>query len=425
MGYFATRDWEAVGQVLADDFVTHDRRRAVNAGIRHGRDAEIENWQAAADVGFTNLTPTVVAIRGERLALARLEASGRDPEAIQGEFLVVIEIDADERVVAFVVFDPDHFDAALAELDVRYLAGEAAAHAGTWSVIAGAFVAHNRRQVAATTPDVVSIDHRRVAAFAPGEGIEYLRAGWDLDQSLNIYIEAPHRVNNLGAVFTWAGHGTSHEGFDAEWRGVNLITVDGEIVSRSEVFDEEDLDAALAKFEELSRPAPRLENAASQAGERFLAHYAAGDWDALAEILADDFSSDDRRGVVGAGIRHGRDAEILNMRAIAGLWKTNVMSTVMATRGGRLVLMRARFSGRDQGPEAFVLEVLGIVEINTDERIVAFGLFDPDDIDAAIAELDAKYLAGEAAPYRDAWSSSLPATPRSTGTRSRRRHRTT
>ena len=36
--------------------------------------------------------------------------------------------------------------------------------------------------------------------------------------------------------------------------------VDGDRISRGEIFDESDLDAALARFEELSRPAPRLEN---------------------------------------------------------------------------------------------------------------------------------------------------------------------
>ena len=46
------------------------------------------------------------------------------------------------------------------ELDARYLAGEAAAHAHTWSVIANAFVALNRRELPPTTPDVVGIDHR-------------------------------------------------------------------------------------------------------------------------------------------------------------------------------------------------------------------------------------------------------------------------
>ena len=60
------------------------------------------------------------------------------------------------------------------------------------------------------------------------------------------------------------------------------MTVDGDLVNRCEVFDEADLDAALARFEELSRPAPRLENAASRVYERFQAYFAARDWDAMA-----------------------------------------------------------------------------------------------------------------------------------------------
>ena len=65
--------------------------------------------------------------------------------------LGVIEINSDNEIAAIVVFDLDDFEAAIEELDARYLAGEAAGHAGTWSVIAGAFVAHNRRELAATT----------------------------------------------------------------------------------------------------------------------------------------------------------------------------------------------------------------------------------------------------------------------------------
>ena len=74
--------------------------------------------------------------------------------------LSVVEIDADERIAAVVVFDPDDIDAAFAELDARYLAGEAAAHAHTWSVIARAYAAFNRHELPATTPDWVNIDHR-------------------------------------------------------------------------------------------------------------------------------------------------------------------------------------------------------------------------------------------------------------------------
>ena len=52
-------------------------------------------------------------------------------------------------------------------------------------------------------------------------------------------------------------------------------------------------------------------------GRALRAYFAARDWDAMAEMLADDISIDDRRRVVNAGIRHGRDAEIANMRAVA------------------------------------------------------------------------------------------------------------
>ena len=81
------------------------------------------------------------------------------------------------------------------------------------------------------------------------------------------------------------------------------------MVNRCEVFDEADLDAALARFEELSRQTPRLENAASQAVRALLAHFAARDWDAMAEQWPTTLSTDDRRRVVNAGLRDGRDAD--------------------------------------------------------------------------------------------------------------------
>ena len=63
---------------------------------------------------------------------------------------------------------------------------------------------------------------------------------------------------------------------------VSVLTIEGDMFSRSEVFDETALDAALASFEELQPQAPRLENAASQVAGRFQAHFAARDWDAMA-----------------------------------------------------------------------------------------------------------------------------------------------
>jgi len=402
---FASRRWDDLGELFADDLWVDDRRR----GLRRESDdraTEIANLRALADLGIANIWATPLALRGNRLCLSHVTLDGGDsqPEAFGAETLAITEVDADGSIVTLVAFDPDDFDAAFAELDARYIAGEAASHADTWSLIAAAYAALDRHELPPTTPDFMNVDHRQGRAFAPGELIKYLGAAWELAPDTSIYIAAVHRLSNVGAIVTHAAFGTSQEGLDAEWRETILVTFEGNLINHCEVFDEADIDAALARFEQLSHSARGLENAACQVGERIMAHFAARDWDAMAELLADDFSSDDRRRVVGAGVRHGRDAEIANARAIADLGITNATSTVIATRGRRLRLARACYLGRDQEPEAFRSEILSIIEIDHDERIVARISFDLDDIDAAFEELDARYLAGEAAAYAATWS---------------------
>ena len=307
------------------------------------------------------------------------------------------------EIAAVVVFDLEDFDAAIAELDARYLAGEAAAYAHTWSIVAASYAGFNRRELLATTPDWVNIDHRRGAAFAPGDMIAYIQAAWDDSPDTKIYIGAVHRLSEIGAVVTHLAHGISQEGFDAEWRDVNVLTVEGDMFSRSELFDEADLDAAIARFDELSRPARRLENAASQATERFrrTSRRATGTpWRDAGRRLFQ------RRSPSGGRHRNPprpgcRDREHAGGRRPRG-HERHV--DVIATRGERLVLSRTRFSDSDREPKAFLVELLGIVEIDPDERIVATSSFDLDDFDAAIAELDARYLAGEAAAHARTWS---------------------
>ena len=127
--------------------------------------------------------------------------------------------------------------AAFEELDTRYLAGEAAAHAQTWSAVNRAYAAANKQQLA-LTPDCVNIDHRRARAFEPGEMTAYMDATWDLTPNVSVYIDAVHRLRNLAAVITHVAKGTSREGFDAEWRGVILVMFEGDLISRCEMFDE-------------------------------------------------------------------------------------------------------------------------------------------------------------------------------------------
>ena len=81
------------------------------------------------------------------------------------------------RSLVIVVFDLDDFDAAIAELDARYLAGEAAAHARTRSLIARAYNGFKRT---ARSPrrleDWGYFPHRHAAAMPPGEGVRTFRS---------------------------------------------------------------------------------------------------------------------------------------------------------------------------------------------------------------------------------------------------------
>jgi hypothetical protein len=97
---------------------------------------------------------------------------------------------------------------------------------------------------------------RHLAEFSCRVLIAYLGDTFDDLAEISTYAEAVHRLTDVGAVVTHVGSGTSREGFDAEWRLINMVTLDGDLISRSETFDEADLDAAVARFDELSPPLP-------------------------------------------------------------------------------------------------------------------------------------------------------------------------
>ena len=374
---FAARDWVGMGDLLADDFHGDDHRQLVNVDL-HGRDAVIESFRAVAEFGIPDATSVVHAIRGEHLVLTRVRysLSDEEPDAFHVELLQIVEIDPDERITSLVTFDLNDVDAAFEELDARYLAGEGAPHSHAWSVIGRNVAAFNRGDRSTTTPDWVTIDHRRVALFAPGELATAVRDSAAPTPEFRARNVAVHRLSDRGAIVTTASHGTSPQGFEAEWKVIQILTVDGELISRCELFDETDLDAAIARFDELSRPAPQLDNAASRVTERLRALFAARDWRGIAELYADDISADDRRRVIGGGPRSGRDAEVANLRAMADLGASQMDSTVVATRGTRLVLHRTHAAQDDSRFEA---SFLSVTEINTDGQIVRVVGFDADE----------------------------------------------
>ncbi|WP_144208117.1 hypothetical protein [Mycobacterium tilburgii] len=113
----------------------------------------------------------MAATRGQRLALCRSSIVGQSSQSgpFCVEFLSLVETDTAEQLASHIAFDLDDFDAAVAELDSRYLAGEAKAYAHTWSLVTQAYTAFNRREHPATTPAWSTVDHRHGVSFAPGQ----------------------------------------------------------------------------------------------------------------------------------------------------------------------------------------------------------------------------------------------------------------
>jgi hypothetical protein len=150
-----------------------------------------------------------------------------------------------------IVFDTDDVDAGLTELDARYAAGEAAPHAHTWSVITRSFAAFDNHQLPSAALEW--IDRRRLVGSGPSDPTETTQAVWGMTRNIRTRVEAVHRLYDGAAVIRHLVHGTSQEGFDFELRVIDALTIDGDEVSRCEMFDEADLDAALTRFDELTR----------------------------------------------------------------------------------------------------------------------------------------------------------------------------
>ena len=409
--FYASRDLGALGEIIAEDVCTDDRRRVVNAGAQKGRKAVMAEVSSFIEIGALAMSFDVIATRGEHLIVnrSRIQVSDERHAPIDSEIIEVIEVDADEHLARRVVFDADDIHSAFDELETRYLAGEAAVHANTWSVITQAYAALNSRRLPALAPDWVDVDHRSLAAIDSGDLVAYIRAAQDdLAPGYGILVEAVHRLNSLGAVVSHTAQGISREGVAAEWRMICIFTVTGGFLSRAEIFDETDLDAALARFEELHPRNCRLENAASRMLARFLPHFATREWDVMAAMLTEDLCLDDRRRVVNAGVVWGRDMEIANLRAIADAGVAEMKSTPVATRGERLVLHRLSFYVPDW-PEEQNHEMLEVVEITADGLASIHIEFDLDDFDMAVAELDARYMAGDGAAHAPTWAVAMRA----------------
>jgi class 3 adenylate cyclase len=412
---FHARDWAGIEALVAPELVFDERRRMMHNTC--GREVWLEQFRILFDVPSSHFTSELLATRGERLALNlhRFEgevAGGGGPLAIDDAF-VLHEIDREGRIVAIVLFDEDDLDATYAELDARYAALEDEAHAASLTVMREFTRAVASRDwdpvLALCSPTLVEHDHRPLAVLGTTRGPEAWVQNFRMLSELAT--DSRYRVEHFRAtargfcsVGTWVG---SREGGPYELPIVAVIELDDrKRIARADIYDADQLDRARARFDELATAAatpPRFENAATRSAERGAAAIGARDWEGFGALFAADLRHIDRRSLVQ--LDTDREGFLASHRQIVEMTSTRPVPEVLATRGDRLALVRMIWQGAegDVGPsEIEWLLLIGVDERGDDSLVVAF---DPGDLDAAYAELDARWAAAEAAahPRASAW----------------------
>ena len=187
-------------------------------------------------------------------------------------------------------------------------------------------------------------------------------------------------MTDLGAVVTWFASGTSRQDFDIEEQGIGVLKLQGDLISHFELFDDVDLEPhSRRSTNSVDRRLgwKRGKPSASAIPRQF----AAQNWAAMADMMADDHYSDDRRPVIGAGVRRGRIPRSRspgNERGVVDTHPRRHRNSRRATSS--LSRPGVRIRPADRGA---AVELLVIVETDTDGRISAWLTFDPDDLEAA------------------------------------------
>jgi ketosteroid isomerase-like protein len=113
--------------------------------------------------------------------------------------------------------------------------------------------------------------------------------------------------------------------------------------------------------------------------------------------MAVGFRQIDRRKLTH--LDYGRDEYLKWLRGMSRMRSARFTAEVLATRGERLALTRVLWSGASGSVGPSEIEFLQVDEVDVDGSFVVNVTFDPDDLDAAHAELDERYATREAASF--------------------------
>ena len=403
---FNARDWPGIEALAAPDLIFDERRRMLRNSC--GRDVWLEQFRVLFDVPASRFTTKLLATRGERLSLnlhcfTGEVAGGGGPLAME-DHLVLHEVDREGRIVAIVLFDLEDEEAAYDELDARFAAGEGAAHRLELAAFADVQRATRNRDwdglVESYALAFVMRDHRRLGwGTLVNDAATFARV---VRSAVDLAPDAKYRQDHLrlcarGRFARTALCGTRDGGaFENPFLRVTELDEQGRIL-RDDVYDESEFERARARFAELdARDETGLgpfENAASRAWRAAIDAWRARDVARFEALHPRALRYRDRRRLFQLDLdRQG----FLDFTHPLLTMRTGSMEVeLLATRGERLALMRFTMTMEDEtvGPSA----IDSLLLIETDERgeIAAYDRWDLADEDAAWAEIEARWEAGE------------------------------
>ena len=238
------RDWDAIEALCAEGFVYEDRR----SHLRGGRDMFLDQGRALAEQGAT-FRRELLAAPGDRVCLARRFA-GEDA-TWEVEHLLVAEVDEDGAFVAFIMFDSEERAGAANELGAR-----SSALAGAPPAVAAFITALNTADlhgIRATLDGGRYEDHRRGRPGVLHDVEDYitsLEAALAITESL-VAEQARHFAEGPHGTVTLTRTTGVRDGGALELLFLSVACWDEEDVRMLAVYECEDLDAALARYEEL------------------------------------------------------------------------------------------------------------------------------------------------------------------------------
>ena len=393
------RDWDAVTSLMSPDVVITDHRPLLGGLSQTGHDGARAFTESVMASGVRRQTRATVALRGERLALARSLFEG---ERGSVEVLVLTATDGRARITEVGLYEPTQLDEALARLDDLFLAGEGAVHADTWRMAMRFLATLGSRdldRVAATlTEDYALDDHRSMsfgaldrerylASFVPAyEGSPDIRwvLGRDLGCARGVALAA---VDIVG----------TRDGGSFRSPLLAVLTARGDQLAHLDVFGVDDLEAARACFAERSARHDDA-NEAVRLHRSWSAQMYAGDRDAMAGSVAPDVLIVDHRPLVGGVSLSGLEGAIAWAESATAAGVLRDTTTTVAMRGDRLALVRSVYEG-DQGSA----EVLSLLATDGSGHITYVGVYDLAQLDEAMVTLDERFLDHLPADRRNTW----------------------